>query len=184
MNWYQSIFLMAVQSILGRQTPTKLETWALKQLGFWSTRPTTVQAGSDHYYHTECPAYVRPKTSKSSDNPCRPGLWAGRVDHWWHTHVFYVLYLFRLCFCCHGRVDHWWPLSFSMLLFWHYRFFNFLSSVANLASKATLLDKNFCWTCKIFCKYFFFWSPWCYQSRNWKCKNAVDVKSISLAEES
>ena len=26
---------------------------------------------------------VRPKTSKSSDNHCRPGQWAGRVDHWW-----------------------------------------------------------------------------------------------------
>ena len=26
---------------------------------------------------------VRPKTLKSSDNHCRPGLWAGRVDHWW-----------------------------------------------------------------------------------------------------
>ena len=26
-------------------------------------------------------AHVRPKTSKSSDNHCRPGLWAGRVDH-------------------------------------------------------------------------------------------------------
>ena len=25
---------------------------------------------------------VRPKTSKSSDNHCRPGLWAGRVDNW------------------------------------------------------------------------------------------------------
>ena len=29
---------------------------------FWSTRPTTFQAGSDHYFHTECPpvrTYVR-----------------------------------------------------------------------------------------------------------------------------
>ena len=25
--------------------------------------------------------YVRPKTSKSSENHRRPGLWAGRVDH-------------------------------------------------------------------------------------------------------
>ena len=39
---------------------------------------------------TQCPSvypsvrpYVCPKTSKSSDNHCRPGLWAGRVDHWW-----------------------------------------------------------------------------------------------------
>ena len=47
----------------------------------WSTRPTTVPASSDHYFHTECPS-VRPKTSKSSYNHCRPGLWAGRVDHW------------------------------------------------------------------------------------------------------
>ena len=29
---------------------------------------------------TQCP-FVRPKTSKSSDNHCRPELWAGRVDH-------------------------------------------------------------------------------------------------------
>ena len=48
---------------------------------YWSTKPTTVPAGSDHYF-TECPS-VRPKTSKSSDNHCRPGLWAGQVDHWW-----------------------------------------------------------------------------------------------------
>ena len=26
---------------------------------------------------------LRPKTSKSSDNHYRPGLWAGREDHWW-----------------------------------------------------------------------------------------------------
>ena len=26
---------------------------------YWSTRPTTVPAGSDHYFHTECP-FVRP----------------------------------------------------------------------------------------------------------------------------
>ena len=53
---------------------------------FWSTRPTTIPAGSDHYFHTECPSVrtsVHPKTSKSSDNHCRPGLGAGRVDHWW-----------------------------------------------------------------------------------------------------
>ena len=57
---------------------------------YWSTRLTTVPAGSDHYFHTECGSVclsvrppVRLKTSKSSDNHCRPGLWAGRVDHWW-----------------------------------------------------------------------------------------------------
>ena len=49
---------------------------------YWSTRPTTVPAGSDHYFYTECPS-VRPKTSKSRGNHGRPGLWAGRVDHWW-----------------------------------------------------------------------------------------------------
>ena len=49
---------------------------------YWSTRPTTVPAGSDHYFHTECPS-VHPKTSKSSDNHCLSGLWAGQVDHWW-----------------------------------------------------------------------------------------------------
>ena len=26
---------------------------------------------------------VRPRNSKSSENHCRPGLWAGRLDHWW-----------------------------------------------------------------------------------------------------
>ena len=54
---------------------------------FWSTRPTAVPAGSNHYFHTDCP-YVRPKTSKSSYNHCRPGLWVGRVDHWWHLHCW------------------------------------------------------------------------------------------------
>ena len=38
----------------------------------------TVPAGSDHYFHTECPSVPN---SNSSDNHCRPGLWAGRVDH-------------------------------------------------------------------------------------------------------
>ena len=57
---------------------------------FWSTRPTTVIAGSDHYFHTECQS-VCPKTWKSSDNHCRPGLWAGRVDHWWlQSCSFYI----------------------------------------------------------------------------------------------
>ena len=57
-------------------------TFVSQGRNFWSTRPTTVPAGSDHYFHTACPS-VRPKTSESSDNHCRPGLWAGRVDHWW-----------------------------------------------------------------------------------------------------
>ena len=62
----------------------------------WSKRPTTVPASSDHYFHTECPS-VRPKTSKSSDNHCRPGLWAGRVDHWWLLFcIFCVLSLLEL----------------------------------------------------------------------------------------
>ena len=81
-------------------------TWSLRnfdsQLGvlptlftitfFWSTRPTTVPAASDHYFHTECPS-VRPKTSESSDNPCRPGLWAGRVDHWWLQSCLYFFHM-------------------------------------------------------------------------------------------
>ena len=51
-------------------------------------RPTSIipGAGCDHYFHTDCPyvrTYLRPETSKSSDNHCRPGLWGGRVDHWW-----------------------------------------------------------------------------------------------------
>ena len=33
--------------------------------------------------------FVRPKTSKSSDNHVRPGLWAGRVDHWWLLPVLF-----------------------------------------------------------------------------------------------
>ena len=57
----------------------------------WSTRPTTAPAGSDHYFHTLCPS-ARSKTSKSSDNHYRPGLWAGRVDHWWLLSCnFYLL---------------------------------------------------------------------------------------------
>ena len=51
-------------------------------LSWWSTRPTRVPAGNDNYFHTDCIS-VRPKTSKSYDNHCRPGLWGGRVDHWW-----------------------------------------------------------------------------------------------------
>ena len=53
-----------------------------REMSYWSTSPTTVPAGSDRYFHIDCP-YVRSKTWKSSDNPCRSGLWAGRVDHWW-----------------------------------------------------------------------------------------------------
>ena len=39
-----------------------------------------------------CPSVrssVRPKISKSSDNHCRPDLWAGRVDHWWLLSSFF-----------------------------------------------------------------------------------------------
>ena len=35
---------------------------------------------------------ARPKTSKSSDNHCQPGLWTGRVDHWW---LLYCIIYFR-----------------------------------------------------------------------------------------
>ena len=35
-------------------------------------RPTTVPAGSDHYFNTDCLS-VRPETSKSSENHCRLG---------------------------------------------------------------------------------------------------------------
>ena len=66
------------------------EIWLFYKLCCWSTKPT----GSDHYFHTECPSvrpYVRPKNSKSSDNHCRPGLWADRVDHW-------------SCFFCFGQI--------------------------------------------------------------------------------
>ena len=62
-----------------------VRTFLIISAVYWSTRPTTVSAGSDHYFHTCCPS-VRPgrhKTSKSSDNHCRPGLWAGQVDHSW-----------------------------------------------------------------------------------------------------
>ena len=46
---------------------------------FWSTRPITVPASSDHYFHTGYPFVCksdRPKTSKSIENNCRPGLWS------------------------------------------------------------------------------------------------------------
>ena len=66
-------------------------------LFYWSTRPTTAPAGSDHYFHSECPS-VRPKTSKSSDNHCRPGLCSGRVDHWWLLSciLYFFLYIHLL----------------------------------------------------------------------------------------
>ena len=44
----------------------------------------------DHYFHAYCPS-VCPKTSKSSNNHCRPGLWAGRVDHWWLLSCYYFI---------------------------------------------------------------------------------------------
>ena len=48
----------------------------LDQVVSWSTRPTTVLDGSDHYFHKGCLS-VRPKTSKSSENHCR-----ARTDGW------------------------------------------------------------------------------------------------------
>ena len=36
---------------------------------------------------------VHPKTSKSSENYCRPGLWAGRVDHWWLLSCYYYTWM-------------------------------------------------------------------------------------------
>ena len=73
---------------------------------YWSTRPTTVPAGSDHYFHTECPS-VRPKTSKSSYNHCRQGLWAGRVDHWWLLSCFYLFYSLGLSDFSSYITFHW-----------------------------------------------------------------------------
>ena len=55
--------------------------WVLNKDFFWSTRPTTVPGSSDHYFHTEC-LYIRPSVPKLQIS-CRPGLWNGRVDHWW-----------------------------------------------------------------------------------------------------
>ena len=36
------------------------------QIEYWSTRPITVPAGSDHYFHTECPS-VRPSVRPSQN---------------------------------------------------------------------------------------------------------------------
>ena len=49
-------------------------------LKFWSTSPATVPAGNDHYFLTDCPS-IRPSVLKLQNR--RPGLWDGRVDHWW-----------------------------------------------------------------------------------------------------
>ena len=42
---------------------------------FWSTRPTTVRTGSDHYFHTDCPS-VRPSVPKLQNQATITG---GRV---------------------------------------------------------------------------------------------------------
>ena len=52
---------------------------------FWSTMPVVITI-----FTQSVPPSVRPKTSKSSDNHCRPGLWAGRVDHWWLLSCIYI----------------------------------------------------------------------------------------------
>ena len=69
----------------------------------WSTRPTTVpalvitiftQSVRQSVRTSVLPSvrpYIRSKTSKSSDNHCRPGLWAGRVDHWWLLSCIFLI---------------------------------------------------------------------------------------------
>ena len=50
------------------------------------SRPVVITIFTQIVRPSFCPSVypsVRPKISKSSDNHCRPGLWAGRVDHWW-----------------------------------------------------------------------------------------------------
>ena len=53
---------------------TQKNTWTTQKLN-WSTRWSLFS------HRVSVRPYVRPKISNSSDNHCRPGLWAGRVDH-------------------------------------------------------------------------------------------------------
>ena len=53
---------------------TNFQTMIVDPRGRPQARPVVITI------FTRCP-YVRHKTSKSSDNHCRPELWAGQVDH-------------------------------------------------------------------------------------------------------
>ena len=88
--------------------------WPTVEASNWSTRPTTVPAGSDHYFHTvrlsirlSIRPYIRHKTSKSSDNHCLLGLWAGQVDHWWLLSCdHYIHVCCTLILTIHNQAKH------------------------------------------------------------------------------
>ena len=92
--------------IVSRNFNRQHKLYNLLHINSWSRRPTTVPAGSDHYFYTECP-YVRPKISKSGDNHCRPGLWAGREDHWWLLSCFKNVWIFTHTKICSLENSKW-----------------------------------------------------------------------------
>ena len=82
---------MAGSAFIGNIDCGKL--WFLCNWGcFWSTRPTTVPAGSDHYFHTECPS-VRPSHNFKVKRQSLPAGTVGWPSGSLMTPVFCSLFL-------------------------------------------------------------------------------------------
>ena len=60
-------------------------------VSFWSARPTTVPAGSDHYFHTECPSVIFPHKSFFYDI----------------SYVIYVIYIWKSELRNSSNKTHW-----------------------------------------------------------------------------
>ena len=94
---------------------------------FWSTRPTTVPAGSDHYFHTECPpvhTYVPKLQNKATITAGRDsGLAEWIIDD--SCLVFHYIPYFKNFFSMNKWTDKstWcWHINFwlkFLILNWH-----------------------------------------------------------------
>ena len=81
----------------------QVDHWWHTHVFYWSTRPTTVQAGSDHYFHKECPS-VRPSQNFKIKRQSLPAGTVGWPSGSLMTHTCLLCIIScRLCFCWHGH---------------------------------------------------------------------------------
>ena len=92
LGWWHFWPLISRELFLSLCELVKLLSSRIKNIDPRGRIPTS----SDHYFRTCCPSirpFVHHKTSKSSDNHCRP-RWAGRVDHRWLLSCIILFFTF------------------------------------------------------------------------------------------
>ena len=108
----------------GKIINMKNHKYETKIFCLWKTAATRpfllIHSGSDHCFRTCCPSVrlsVRPKTTISTGNHCLPGLWAGRVDHWWLLSYFSLVY-FPACCSLTINLTYSWGAKRLHEIFW------------------------------------------------------------------